>query len=179
MKKTTVIVAALLVLLSCDNTTKGNSTPADSTAVKDSKEMKIIKDNNNMQLTWKELLSGNQCSIEKPVNIVITNQAQFDSLWSKAFNKAMPQEKPAVDFSKYSVIAIFLGTVSSGGHSAVITSIKHNGADGYKVEAEHKLPGKSCISTTAIEFPYYFALTNTVISEKTEFTVIKKEVECE
>jgi|CXWL01.1.fsa_nt_gi hypothetical protein len=179
MKMITLTIAGLLMLLSCDNNTKGNSSPADSTAVKDTKEMKVIKDNNETQLPWKELLSGNQCRIENPVNLVITNQARFDSLWSKAFKKDMPQEKPAVDFSKNSVIAIFLGTVNSGGHSAVITSIQHNAAGGYMVEAEHKLPGKSCIATTAIEFPYYFALAGTVISGKTAFTIIKKEVECE
>ena len=34
----------------------------------------------------------------------------------------------AVDFSKSSVVAIFQGTVNTGGHSVVITSIKNNEA---------------------------------------------------
>jgi len=172
MKMINLIMVGLIVFLSCANPTKEttSSTEKGNTSSPDTTET---------QLTWSELFSGNECSIKQPENLVITSQKQFDSLLSKAFKGDMQPKKSAIDFSKNSVIALFLGTVNSGGHSIGITSIKHSVSNGYNVEAEHKLPGKSCISSTAIEFPYYIALTETAISGKTNFTIKKKEVECE
>ena len=111
--------------------------------------------------------------------MVINNQQQLDSLWSKAFKGDDQPEKRAVDFSKSSVVAIFLGTVNTGGHSAVITSIKPNSTGGFVVAADHQHPGKSCITTMAVEFPYYIAVTDAVLNGKTDFIITKKEVECE
>lgn len=203
MKTTTLIVAGMLVLLSCNNSKKETtSSTGDTTVVKDinnatdinkdtnnsnnvidtstAKDTKEIKDNSKMQpLTWKEFSSGNDCSIEKPMTVVITSQQQLDALWSKAFNGDSKPVKRAVDFSKSSVVAIFQGTVNTGGHSVVITSIKNNEAGGFTVEAVHKLPGKGCITSMSIEFPYYIAVVSPAINEKTAFTIKKKETGCE
>jgi hypothetical protein len=182
MKMITLLSASLLTLLSCDNATKGSSTPAADTAtVKETKETPMTNNNDAAptELTWKELSSGRESSIEQPLTVVITSQQEMDALWSKAFKGDWKPEKRSVDFSKSSIVAIFLGTVSTGGHSVLINSLKGNAADGYKVEAEHRLPGKSCMSTTAVENPYYMAVTEPAISTKTEFIIKKKEVECE
>jgi hypothetical protein len=41
------------------------------------------------------------------------------------------------------------------------------------------LPGKSCITSTAIEYPFYIALTDPAIKGAPSFTISKKEYECE
>lgn len=203
MKTTTLIVAGMLVLLSCNNSTKETtSSTGDTTVVKEinnasdinkdvnnsnevkdtstAKDSKETNDDSKTQpLTWKEFSSGNDCSIEKPMTVVITSQQQLDALWSKAFNGDSKPVKRAVDFSKSSVVAIFQGTVNTGGHSVVITSIKNNEAGRYIVDGVHKLPGKGCMSSMAIEYPYYIAVVSPAINEKTAFTIKKKETACE
>lgn len=182
MKMIPLLSAGMFILLSCDTATKGSSTSgADTATVKETKDIPVTNNNaaTPTELTWKELSSGRESSIEKPMTVVITSQQEMDALWSKAFKGDWKPEKRAVDFSKSSVIAIFLGTVNTGGHSVVINSLKGTAADGYKVEAEHRLPGKSCMSSMAVEYPYYIAVTEPAISTKTEFVVKKKEVECE
>lgn len=172
MKFTGIIIAGLLILLSCDTPTKGNSPTADSA---NARETKTVKDTMKNEPGWKVLLSGNQCKMKSALYVVIASQLQFDSIWNKAFSKEKPSEKPEVDFANHSVIALFLGTVNTGGHSIEISSISGDNV----IRAEHKLPGKTCIASQAIEFPYYFALTDAVIRGKAEFIISNKEVECE
>jgi hypothetical protein len=181
MKMNLLLTAGLIAFFSCDSNSNASSTSAEDTAtVKENKDIPVTNNNATpVELTWKELSSGRESSIEKPMTVVITSQQEMDALWSKAFTGDWKPEKRAVDFSKSSIVAIFLGTVSTGGHSVVINSLKGGAAEGYKVEAEHRLPGKSCMSTTAVENPYYIAVTEPAISTNTAFTIKKKEVECE
>lgn len=163
MKIFNLLLIGIIIISSCSNSSNGTSvtTKSDST------------------IKWTKLISGNQCNMETSLDVLITNQAQFDSIWTKAFTMDMPPEKPVIDFAKNSVVALFLGTVNKGGHSIEIAAINQSTDKEISIEAIHKLPGKNCFSTMAIEFPYYWALTDVVINEKTTFTTNKKEVDCE
>ncbi|MDZ4795054.1 MAG: protease complex subunit PrcB family protein [Bacteroidota bacterium] len=191
MKRITLVVAGSLLLLSCGNPTKEKPVSSDTVVSKEPNKMVVVQDtpktevvseNKSKQMqpiTWKEVSSGKDCSIEKPMTVVVTSQQEMDALWSKAFKGDWKPEKRSVDFSKSSIVAVFLGTVNTGGHSVMITSITGNQADGYKTAAQHKLPGKSCMSSMAIEYPYYIAVTEPTINGKTNFTITKKAVDCE
>ena len=173
MKNIAFILSAVLVVFSCaNNKSKGSNQDADNNTRNDTVVL------TNTSIKWSELSSGRECSVEKPANLVITDNKQLDSLWSKAFSGYEEAVKPVVDFSKNSVVVLFLGTVKSGGHSVSITAIQ-NEKGIIKVEGEHKIPGKSCIATTAIENPYYIALTDPALSGIPEFTIKIKEYECE
>ncbi len=163
MKPTHLLIAGFFFISACSNSSKGSAVP------------------NNAESTvkWSKLKSGNQCSMEAALNAVITSQEQLDEIWLKAFTMDMPPEKLNVDFTKNSVVVLFLGSVNKGGHSIEITGIKSNTDKGFQIGAEHKLPGKNCMSSMAIEFPYFIGLTDIVLSGKTEFTVTKKEIDCE
>ncbi len=185
MKKIVVTMVAWMLLMSCTNSTKESKTSGDTTNVsKDTTttppdQTNTSNNNANMPITWKEFMSGNDCNEKQARNLVITSQEQLDALLSKAFSKDNQPVRTGIDFTKNSVIAIFLGTVNTGGHSVVITSIESDGSNGYKIGAEHKLPGKSCITSQAVEYPYYLAITDAPLTGKTEFSVKNKEVECE
>ena len=163
MKTLNLLMACLFFAAACTNSSKGNS----------------VSTNSDSTIKWSKLLSGSQCSMESPMNAVITSQEELDALWAKAFMMDMPPEKLQIDFTKNSVILLFLGVVNKGGHSVEITAIKTSMDKGVQIEAEHKLPGKNCMSTMAIEYPYYIALTDNVIAGKNEITATKKEVDCE
>ncbi len=164
MKALNIFIAGIVFISSCGNSTKGTSVSA----------------NSDSTIKWNKLLSGNQCNMENPLNVVIYSQQQFDSIWAKAFSMDMPPEKPNIDFTKNSAIALFLGTVSNGGHSIEISGITQSTGKGILIEAEHTFPGKNCMSTMAIEFPWFIALTDVALpGEKKEFNVYNKSVACE
>lgn len=172
MKNTAIALSVLFITFSCDNNSKGSKQDTETKTSKDSVTM------TNTSVKWQELSSGRECTIETPVNLVISDSRQLDSLWAKAFSGYDEPAKPVVDFSKNAVIALFLGAVKSGGHSIAITALQMDNA-GVKIGAEHKLPGKSCITSTAIEYPFYIALTDPAIKGAPSFTISKKEYECE
>lgn len=173
MKRATFILSIFIFSFSCDNDNKGSKTDTDTKPPKDTVNMPAIN-----TIKWQELISGRECSVEKPANLFITSNSQLDSLWSAAFKGEERPDKPVVDFSKHSVVALFTGTVKSGGHSIAVTSIQMNNA-AIEITGEHKIPGKSCITTTAIEFPYYLALTDQALKGTTSFSIKTKEYECE
>jgi hypothetical protein len=135
---------------------------------------------NATSLTWTKLHAGSQSKMDKRSMFVINNKTKFDELWSIAFQQGMAPGKPNIDFSKNSVLVLFLGQVNSGGHSIEPLSIRSLGNDpGYIVTVRHNKPGTNCVTTSAIEYPYYFALTDKIKSEKQEFKVSEGERKCE
>lgn len=163
MKSLFILMGSIFLITACSNSSKGNTGSSDSDST----------------IKWSKLLTGTQCSMESPLNAVITSQEELDALWAKAFMIDMPPEKLKVDFTKNSVVFLFLGMVNNGGHSVEITAVKTGKDNEVQIVAEHKLPGKNCMNTMAIEFPYYIAFTDTVIPGKSEIVVTKKEVDCE
>lgn len=173
MKRAAFILSILIFAFSCDNNSKGSKTETDTKPSTDTVNMPTTD-----TIKWQELVSGRDCSVEKPANLFITSNSQLDSLWSAAFKGEERPDKPVVDFSKNSVVALFTGTVKSGGHSIAVTSVQMNNGV-IEITGEHKIPGKTCIATTAIEFPYYLALTDQAVKGTTSFSIKTKEYECE
>lgn len=163
MRLVNLFLTGMILIAACSNATNGTS----------------MTTHPGNSIKWTRLIAGNQCNIEAPLKLVIVNQEQFDSLWVKAFTMDMPPEKPAIDFTKNSVVALFSGMVNKGGQSIEVTSIQQDQEKGTVIEATHRFPGKNCFSTMAIEFPYYLALTDILMSGETTFTVKMKEVDCE
>jgi len=129
--------------------------------------------------SWQVVAKGNQCAIQESRQVLIKSEADFDKLWKETFNGVyMPDPKPAIDFSKKWVVAAFLGTVNTGGHSIEIKEIKQEGTTA-TVTLKHTKPGAGCMSSMAIEFPFVMATVNQLSSDKTEFKIIVEEKKCE
>ncbi|MGQ0739763.1 MAG: protease complex subunit PrcB family protein [Bacteroidota bacterium] len=170
MKKAAFVLSALFFVFSCDSAGKGSD--------KQTADEKPEADTTNTIVKWQELNSGSECTVQEPKNMVISSISQLDSLWSAAFTGDDKPAKPSIDFSKNSVVALFLGSVKSGGHSVSISSIQQE-KNGIKIEIQRKLPGKSCIASTAIEFPFYIGLTETTLTGKPVFAIKTIEYECD
>ena len=131
-------------------------------------------------LTWTKLAAGPQSKMDNRSMFVVNNKTKLDELWNIAFQQGAAPAKPNVDFSKNSVLILFLGQVNSGGHSIEPVSIQTSGDDPlYTITVKHNKPGTNCTTTSVIEYPYYFALTDKFKSEKEEFKVNEVEKKCE
>ena len=130
-------------------------------------------------LNFTKLSSGSQSKMDNRSMFVINNKTKFDELWAIAFQQGVTPQKPNIDFSKNSVLILFLGQVNSGGHSIEPLSIQASGDDPlYIISVRHNKPDANCVTTSVLEYPYYFALTDKIKSEKHEFKMSVAERKC-
>lgn len=133
--------------------------------------------------TWELLLQERHCAVNEPRNVVVKSQNEFDALWEESlkgvdFGPLKPTVKPKVDFAKKWIIACFLGTVNTGGHSLEIQSIE-GGSASTLITILHKRPGSNCVTPQVIESPYFMAAVDHFVPEKVEFKIITKDLPCE
>lgn len=129
-------------------------------------------------MNWSIITSGNQCGIEEPKQIIVQTQEAFDELWQSCFqNMPAPITKPTIDFSKEWVIGYFQGFIKSGGHSLNIDSVSAT-EKGISLAMTHNKPGKDCVSTMSVEFPYVLARIEHFKPIKAAYNVTEKEVDC-
>jgi PrcB C-terminal len=132
---------------------------------------------------WEVFLQGKHCGIDKPRNMVIKSQKEFDALWEESqkgidFGPFKPPVKPTVDFEKKWVIACFLGMVNTGGYSLEIQSIEV-GPSSTLITILHKRPNLDCLTAQVIESPYLMATVDHFVPPEAEFKIITKDMACE
>jgi len=106
---------------------------------------------------------------------------QDTETWTGVWNQhsqflAEPEPAPSIDFSKYTVIAVFMGEMRTGGYSIRVYDIVDAGSS-LIVKVEKTEPGPKCIVTQALTQPYHMVQT-----AKTDkpifFETITKITEC-
>lgn len=159
-------------------TPSASDTPGNDIA-SDTKPETISTNNPTKPVQQEVIATGTQCAIEKSRQVIVKTQAEFDKLWKEAFAGIdMAPEKPQVNFSEKWVVGLFLGMMSSGGHSVELKEIKvDNGMATLMVK--HIKPGAGCISSMAIEYPYLIASITQLGDTKTEFKTMTEEKKCE
>ncbi len=164
-----LVLSSMLMCTSCAESNSQSNTQSGSLSSENLKKA---------DMNWSVITAGNQCGIEEPKQVIIQTQEAFDSLWQSCFqNMPAPIAKPTIDFSKEWVMAYFQGYTKSGGHNLTIDSITPSEI-GAKVAITHKKPGKNCVSTMAVEFPYVLARIEHFKPIKAEYKVTEKEVDC-
>lgn len=104
-----------------------------------------------------ELVSkGPASGIDDRKQVVIKSESEFRAKFAEVNSIFYPQpEAPAVDFSKYTVIAVFQGTKNNGGYTIKIDKISYDEDGNVKVSVIETSPGSNCVTTDAITHPYY------------------------
>ncbi len=100
-------------------------------------------------------LSGGRSAIRQPKNRVARDAKAFVALWAehaKSFDGTVPPA-PKVDFKKFDVVAVFLGSIPTGGHAVEIGDIKRTGRKAV-VTALHMKPGPGAMVTQAFTYPF-------------------------
>jgi len=118
-----------------------------------------VNDMDQLKITG--LAGGSFCGIEKASDIIITSGEDWANLWEKVHRGTYPQKQlPEVDFSRETVLAVFMGTRSTGGYSIEITRVyKKNNV--IKAVAQTSSPAPGDLVTTVITQPFHIVKINT------------------
>ena len=103
---------------------------------------------------WK----GYHCGYTEPLRVVIYTENQWDEIWKKVQVLRLPvPELPKIDFGKEMVIAVFMGTRSSGGYEIEIKNISKTEKE-IVVGVEEKEPSSDSLRTMAVTSPYHLVI---------------------
>lgn len=84
----------------------------------------------NGLVTFETLSSGDSSGVETPINGVISEQAQWQSLWDHHNAGRFPvPELPVVDFTTQRVVALFAGTKSTAGYQLDVVSVTESATE--------------------------------------------------
>ena len=101
---------------------------------------------------FKPLASGPQSGIERPRNVVVRTPAE----WKPLCAEHTPDGPcPSVDFSRSTVVGVFLGTRPTAGIRVEITRIEREG-DSLVVTYRERGPGPDDMVAQMITMPYQF-----------------------
>jgi len=95
----------------------------------------------------KGTISGQQTARQ----VVVRTPAEWKALWS---NHAPAEKLPTVDFSKQMVVAVFLGTRPSAGHSVEIVGVRMQEKE-LIVDYVQKQPGRGTMAAQMLTEPYH------------------------
>ncbi len=108
----------------------------------------------NFSGSWHMLGQGGQSSAQNLQFHIATTQTKLSGLWGQGHAHLMRQPAgPSVDFSRESVVGIFLGTKPTGGYSLEVTSVEAL-SDGLRVNVSIRNPAAGSITTQALTSPW-------------------------
>jgi|GEM_PF-5450155 len=106
------------------------------------------------------LLQGSHSAGKQQQALDIHDQAAFKDMWDKAFaGDSSPPKMPDVDFTKYVVVAFFLGEMKHGGFVIRVDKAAPSDTPGtYDVDWLVISPGANCVHTTEeVSHPFLIA----------------------
>jgi hypothetical protein len=99
----------------------------------------------------KTIAKGDQSNVDDAKQVLVRTDAEWSKLWQQ---HAPDHPKPAVDFSKEMVVAVFMGSRPNAGFSTTITSaMAANGA--LVVRYNETTPRAGAVSAQILTFPYH------------------------
>ena len=155
MKYLTLIFS--IVLFSCTNTKETTS--------------------NIKEISFKSIEKGTNGGFENPTTKLINNQAGFEDLWQKIWNRTSDKPQiPEVDFSKNQLILVAIGAKNNGGYGLEIEKITETKNELNVIYFETKA-GEKCMTTQAIVFPFELIEIEKT-SKNVVFTSAEKIIDC-
>jgi PrcB C-terminal len=102
---------------------------------------------------FKALESGIQSGIERPREVVVRTAGDWKTLCAE---HSAGRPCPAVDFTRSTVIGVFLGTRPSAGYAVAITGVERDG-DALVVTYRERKPGPDEMAAQMLTMPYQLA----------------------
>jgi hypothetical protein len=93
--------------------------------------------------------AGGQSGVEESRQLLVTTPAAFAALW----REHSPRPQPSVDFTRESVVGIFLGMRNTAGYSVAIASVTRD-RSGLLVRYREHAPAADAITAQVLSFPY-------------------------
>jgi hypothetical protein len=143
-----------------------------------SNTLKEGKKNTGSQRNFEVIEKGTQSAVKTERQLLITSKEEFAKIWEENFSAVyMPPKIPEIDFSKNMIVAAWLGEKNTGGFDIEIQSVTTEN-NVLVITFRHIQPGKTCMSSMALEYPFLFAVTEKFPVEKSSFHIIKEIREC-
>lgn len=127
------------------------------------------------EISFTTLDRGIQSGLNVPLRKVVKEQKNWEDLWAEIhpiIENNPSLARPAVDFDKEMVLAIFMGFKSTGGYTTEIIKIIET-KNALEVTILEKGPESNTIVTQAFTSPYYLAKTSKI--NKSVVFAIEKE----
>lgn len=107
------------------------------------------------RLTWDVVARGDQAvGFASASYQLVTSQDELISLWQRAYGSRLTVPAlPSLDFRRETIIALFMGSRSSGGYSMDVTDVREEGGELY-VELQVTEPAPGTITTQALTSPW-------------------------
>ena len=99
----------------------------------------------------RSLDKGAQSDVSSPRQVAIRDADAWKALWSQ---HAAGRPLPAVDFGREMVVAVFMGTKSTGGFAVEIAGYRESGGD-VVVQYRESSPGRGAITAQVLTSPYH------------------------
>lgn len=96
---------------------------------------------------------GQQSNIDDARRVVVRTAAEWTALWRA---HAPDRPKPAIDFSREMVVAVFMGSRPTAGFGIELAGVHQDGA-GLVVDVRETVPGADAIAAQVITMPYAIA----------------------
>jgi len=96
---------------------------------------------------------GDQSSIDSARQVVVRTEAEWAQLWRQ---HAPGRPQPAIDFSKETVIGLFMGSRPNAGFSTAVVSATEGGG-ALIVRYSETRPPRDAITAQVITFPFHIA----------------------
>lgn len=101
-------------------------------------------------VTFTTLAQGSNSRIMEPRQVVVRSAAEWQTLW-KAHS---PQPAPVVDFSRFIIVGVFLGSRPTAGYEVAITAVTSRDGKGV-VEYVERRPKVGAIVAQVLTSPFY------------------------
>ncbi len=105
-------------------------------------------------VAYEVIADGPVSPLREAKNFIIVSTEEWRDMWLYVHGSQVAP-LPAVDFSRYVVLALFLGEKSSGGHSLDIVGMRSVG-DSLIVSVDELSPGEGCSVFAGVTTPFTF-----------------------
>ena len=116
--------------------------------------------------SWNVLSQGGQSSAQHLQFHLATNSAKLRGLWTQGYASQLRQpDVPNVDFTRESVIGVFLGSRPTGGYILEVASVETM-SDGLRVNVNITTPARGSFTTQAFTSPWALVRVETTNLQK-------------
>ena len=108
---------------------------------------------------------GDQSAIDEAKQVLVRSDAEWAQLWRQ---HAGTRARPQIDFTKESIVAVFMGNRPNAGFStAIVTATEGGGA--LIVRYTETRPPRGAISAQVITFPFHIVAIPKVTAANVKF----------
>ena len=128
-----------------------------------------------MNIHFTTIARGTDSGYQSASQMVINNSERWSNLWQQhTYNTEPPPPVPRVDFTSYSVVAVFAGEKPTSGYSVEILSAETSGSQtldqsAIAITVQHRQPKAGDFVTEALTYPYHIIRISTIDGNRVVF----------